>query len=175
MDAYFSDNNAKVIVQIVGSAKLDSEEKAREAAGQFLMEVLERAKNKTKAIVPILEAMLNFGIGLSNSGAEIIQNHIGDELTPEIASLIEKLTSNDLTARLSLFESEMQQSQPFSYQDKSPEELEGMLQDAISNGKPTRGIRKALLFAYCKKKDLDKAESIRQVRSLQLFSLKRVS
>lgn len=140
---------------------MDGEDRAREAVGLMVMDILERCRDKAEFILPIFKELLKCGIGLSNSGAELIQNNLGDELTPELANVITQLTSSDLSPKLEMYAPT--RNQPQQLEEKSVAELEKMHEEALKNGKPTRGLKKALLFAYCRKRDLDKAQSLRQV------------
>lgn len=112
----------------------------------------------------LLFQLLNCGIGISNSGAELIQNALGDELNAELANLILQLTSGDLTPKLDIYDSApMKRNVGGQLEEKSVTELETMLEEAARNNKPTKGLKKALLFSYCKQKNFEKADRIRQV------------
>ncbi len=144
---------------------MDGEDQAREAIGQIVMDILDRAKDRADIILPVLKELLNHGVGLSNSGAELIQNSLGDQLTPELANIIVQLTSGDLSPKLEMYASTTPSVNRVSGQleEKSVSELETMLENAIRDGKPTRSLKKALLFAYCRTKNLEKTQAIYQV------------
>jgi hypothetical protein len=134
----------------------------------MLMDLLEssRQKEKVKVLLPVLNELLSNGLGLSNSGSELIQNNLGEELTPEVANAIVQLTSSDLSPKMEFYQQRPTTSPTQGAQgmeEKSVEELEQMLHAAVQNGKPIKSIQKALLFTYCRKKDLEKAEALKQV------------
>jgi len=148
----------------------EGQDSVREVVGSLLLELLEASKpqDKAKNILPVLNELLSKGLGLSNSGSELIQNNLGDVLTSELASAIAQLTSPDLVPESSFYAKKpaAQRSSPLSthaYEDLSAEELEGFLENAIREGKPIRAIQRGLLFNYCRSKNLDKANAIKEV------------
>lgn len=148
---------------------MDGEDNAREAAGHMVLDILERCREKTEFILPIFKELLKRGIGLSNSGGELIRMRLGDELTSELANLIAQLTSGALSPKVEMY-APYRKIMPQQLEGKSVSELEALHEEAVISGKPTRSLKKALLLAYFRKKDLEKAHAIRQVLTQLQFN-----
>ncbi|ODN04280.1 Leucine-rich PPR motif-containing protein, mitochondrial [Orchesella cincta] len=165
-EAYIKTNDAPAFVKIISNAGLDGQDSAREVAGMMLMELVFTIRNSSKKaayLQPILSELLANGIGLSNSGSELLQNNLGESLTPELANSILQLTSSDLTPKLSLSQdSSRRVGQPQQLEEKSSEELEAALDAAVRNGNPVKAIKKALLYSYCRDKSIEKLEKLKQ-------------
>jgi len=142
-----------------------------------LVELITATYNGKKAetLAAVLTGLLDAGIGISNSGAEVLKSSMGDEMTRQVSELIEKLTSGELTMKPDILPTveestsgqrsrSQAQSQILNYEEKSTAELESLLENAISNQRPTKGLKKQLLFHYCREKELEKAEKIKQVQ-----------
>lgn len=131
----------------------------------MVMELVEqvRPKDKVKLLLPVLKELLSLGLGLSNSGSELIQNNLGEELTPEIANLILQLTSGELTPKVELYQQQRRAGVLTPYDEKSTRDLEQMLEEAVTANRPTKSIKKALLFKYCRERELEKADKLKQV------------
>ncbi|CAL8088007.1 unnamed protein product [Orchesella dallaii] len=166
VEAYLKTNDAPAFVKMISNAGLDGEDSAREVAGMMLMELVDSTRSTTSKkatyLQPVLNELLANGIGLSNSGSELLQNSLGEFLTPELANSILQLTSSDLTPKLPLIQASNRRQGPPSLEDKSSEELEGALELAVKNGSPTNGIKKALLYSYCRDKNVEKLDKLKK-------------
>ena len=106
---------------------------------------------------------MSSGLGISNSALEWIQNNLGEEITPEVSTLMLQLVSGDLTPKTHLYSSNQKPTQN-PYEERSIEELESMLEGNFSVGNITKnGIKKALLIAYCRETNVEKAEALLEV------------
>ncbi|KAG8226771.1 hypothetical protein J437_LFUL006294 [Ladona fulva] len=107
-----------------------------------------------RRIVGGFVGLLSKGLGISSSHAEIVQDRLGSDLTPEISSVLTKLTADDLTPSIKPMENVLW---PPALEGKA---LENLLEAQEARGNPTRGIKKQLLTYYCRSKDLEGATRI---------------
>ncbi|CAH1960976.1 unnamed protein product [Acanthoscelides obtectus] len=105
---------------------------------------------------PILEALVNEGLSISNTTAEKIEEKLGEKMTENISKLLGKLTSGELTPtpinkkKLSYVPSHQM----------NIAQLERLVQNLSSKGQDVKGLKRQLLTLYYRAKDLNKTEQI---------------
>lgn len=174
IDAYIRTKDADSFAKIIGSSSLDGDDNAREDVGMMLMELVETLRTTEKKATyldPVLKQLLANGLGLSNSGSELLQNNLGEALTPELANAIGQLTSADLTPRISIINdpSRNVSSGPGNFEDKSSAELEQLLADAVRMNNPVKGIKKGLLYSYCRERNVEKLDKLKEELDIDGF------
>lgn len=108
--------------------------------------------------------MLENGVGLSNSGAELIQNNLGEEATPEITNTIIQLTSPELVPKLSLFQYQKRKPTTTTESEElTTSEMELILADSVKAGRTNKGLQKALFINYCREKNFKKVDDLYEV------------
>ncbi|KAK7057041.1 hypothetical protein SK128_001374 [Halocaridina rubra] len=166
---------AAVLGQMVDSPKKENMDVAEEASsmdeeperdegperssldigGLFLMDVLylSRQQNVEDIFVPLLKAMEARGISIGNS--TVLQSRLGENMTEEIANLLNNLSSGDLSLQPLLRE-----SKPLNQQ--SVAELEHRLAELEIKNLPHTSVLSQLLGSYARARDIDKAETAKQ-------------
>lgn len=129
----------------------------QDVGGMFLMDVLmiSRASNAVPYLVPLLEAMKNRGISISNDSSAAVQSRLGEHLTEEIIELLSGLSSGDLT-----LQPLMRDAKPLSQQ--SIDELEQRLTELEIKNQPRTFVLSQLLTNYARMKNIEKAEEAKQ-------------
>lgn len=165
--------DAPAFVKIIGSCSLDAtDDSSREYVGFMLMalvEALRSTEQKITMLQPVLKELLAQGFGLSNSGSELLQNCLGEALTPDLANSILQLTSPDLTPKISFASDGGSGRRQGMLEERSTEELEEMLAETTRRNGPTKGIKKSLLYNYCRDRDVEKAEALKAELSKEDF------
>ncbi|XP_046388703.1 leucine-rich PPR motif-containing protein, mitochondrial [Ischnura elegans] len=129
----------------------------RKVVGSFLLDLcFSSRQTRSETLLSLLPALQNYGLGISKSHAEMIQERLGNEITPEISTLLGKLTSEELTPI------NLSAEQDFRPQAMEVKDLENLLMVQQSKGSPTRGLKRQLLVAYCRSRNVEGAKKILQ-------------
>ncbi|KAF5275552.1 hypothetical protein FQR65_LT04155 [Abscondita terminalis] len=138
---------------------LENEEKVidkTEVISQFLWELTHNWRSFLEVAEDVLKAYADQGLSINSAVAEKIQNKLGEKMTPEISSLLGKLTSGELT--------------PIPVEKKAPvytpsdkmniPQLERLIHNLEAKGQETLGLNRQLLTLYCRAKELEKTEQL---------------
>lgn len=161
----------RVLQALLGSQKAAATEEAEEeteestSVGQDPSEMTGRLvldcfkalrSNKVETLRAILEGLVDSGLGISASIAEQLQENLGAELTPELSTLLSKLTSGTLVPQLPVSDEQTQ------VPNVDGRDLESLLKTLEAKGLPTRNVRRQLLQHHCRTRNLEKAMEIQK-------------
>jgi leucine-rich PPR motif-containing protein len=132
----------------------------REVLGQMIFDAAALFRNnRVEYLTPILNGLVNEGLCISNSQAERIQDLIGADLTSDISTLLGKLSSGDLEPK-AIEKQPINRNQTGNLTQMTIEQLERMIKSIESKGDNAKGIKRYLLAAVIRSKDLVKTEEI---------------
>ncbi|KAB0799524.1 hypothetical protein PPYR_07404 [Photinus pyralis] len=138
---------------------VDHEDKAmddNELIGQFVWDLTSNWRSFLDAGESVLSALAAQGLSIDSATAEKIQNKLGEKLTPEISSLLDKMTSGELTPV-----PVVKKPPVYTPSDKmNIPQLERLVQNLQAKGQDTMGLSRQLLTLYCRAKELEKAEAL---------------
>lgn len=126
-----------------------------EVLGQFVLDAVYKLPNSADVAQRILSALVEQGLSMSKFHAQRIQERLGSSLTPELSTLLEKLTAGDLEPVP--YES---RASRVNYSDISADQLEKLIQRKEANGENTKGLYRTLLLTYFKANDVTKSEEL---------------
>lgn len=127
-----------------------------EVVGNFALDVANVSRNRVANVEAILQGLVEQGLCLSTSAAERLQEKLGEELTSEISNLLAKLTSGELVPTTL-----PRQSAPLPVVMDEGQLLK--IQKVLEEkGDSARGIKKQLFILYCRNKDLQKVEQMKE-------------
>ncbi|KAG4071985.1 hypothetical protein HA402_016225 [Bradysia odoriphaga] len=148
----------------------DDKQMQSEVVGQFVLDAaLQFGENRAVAVEKILSALVEQGLSMSESHAEHIQKSLGSLLTPEISTLLEKLTAGEL--KPVPYETRSR-SNKFDFSDMPVCSLEKMIQQKEAHGENVNGLQLALLQALFMANDVQKYEELFEKLSKSDFILK---
>ncbi|CAG7705630.1 unnamed protein product, partial [Allacma fusca] len=167
VNSYLSTYNAKGVALVIASSRVESEDDLRELAGEVLLDVIETDDDseKLKRLEPLLKEFVNLGLRISNGTAVIIQNSLGEGMTPEIAHCIMKLTSKNAVLNF-----KQVRGVPIMNETEAAE-LNAIVEENRHIGAPNIGFQKTLLLQYCREKDLENAEKLLSEMKEQGFTV----
>lgn len=143
-----------------GGTESASNSNQHEVLGQIIFDVAVFFRNnRVEFLTPILNGLVNEGLCISNSQAERIQDLIGSDLTSEISTLLGKLSSGDLEPKF-IEKQPINRNQAGNMTQMSIEQLERMIKSIESKGDNAKGVKRHLLAAVIRSKDLAKTEEI---------------
>ncbi|KAG4076134.1 hypothetical protein HA402_011480 [Bradysia odoriphaga] len=129
-----------------------------EVVGQFVLDAaISFGEKRAVAVEKILSALVEQGLSMSKRHSESIQKRLGSLLTPEITTLLEKLTAGELEPIP--YESRSR-STKFDFSDMPLFSLEKMIQQKEAQGENVNGLQRALLQALFKANDVQKYEEL---------------
>lgn len=148
----------------------ESKPKAKEpqdVAGMFLLDIMFLTRNTQVAerLEKLLQAMESRGINISSNCASDIQARLGENATSTITSLLERLSSGDLTL------------QPLSRENQGPlntqsiAELERRLTEMQIKNMPGTPVLSQLLISYARNKQVEKAEEVKRKLEAEEFPI----
>ncbi|XP_046663797.1 leucine-rich PPR motif-containing protein, mitochondrial isoform X1 [Homalodisca vitripennis] len=134
-----------------------------EIPSRFLINVASSGQTRSR-IASVLKEMVQQGLGISNSCAELVESRLtGDQLTTEISELLAKLSAGDLsptelkrTAKLSGLNTLRSQDASYLLHVREKMKANNETQDKIL------GITRSLFNLYCDQGDLENALKIQQ-------------
>lgn len=153
-----SNEDTEVVVdgEIVDTA--DPEQTSQQAVvlGQIILDVLVHIrKGRVPILTTILKGLVAQGLSITNAQAEKIQERLGSELTTEISQLLGQLAAGDLEP----VPVEKGANRPSGFAQLSVEQLEKLIQQQDAKGENSRGLKRFLLSALIKTKDVPKVEA----------------
>lgn len=127
-----------------------------EVLGQIIVDVLGAVrKNRVQVVTDILRGLVAQGLSISNAQAERIQERLGSELTPDISELLGRLAAGDLEP----IPLDKAASRPSGFAQLSVEQLEKLIEQQDARGENSRGLKRFLLSALFRTKDLERTEA----------------
>lgn len=125
--------------------------------GHLVLDVLAHYRQNRAAIVTqILTGLVEQGLTISNAQAEKIQDRLGSELTTEISKLLGQLTAGDLEP----IPLDRSTNRPSGFAQLSVEQLEKMIEQQDGKGENSKGLKRFLLSACFRSKDIAKTEEV---------------
>lgn len=131
-----------------------------DVVGDYILDAQRYFKsNRLEVLQKILQGLVDQGISISNTKAEMIQNRFGETLNAEISTLLGKLTSGDL--ELVPFEKQRsQQRGSTSFDSYDVDVIERRIARLEEKGEQTKGLKRHLLVATIRAKDVTKTEQV---------------
>lgn len=130
-------------------------EQQSEVLGQIIVDVCNSVrKNRVQVVTELLQALVAQGLSISNGQAERIQERLGSELNADISEALGRLAAGDLEP-IAL---ERSQARGSGFSQLSVEQLERMIEQQDGRGENSKGLKRFLLSALFKAKDLAKLE-----------------
>uniref|UniRef100_A0A1L8DH78 Putative bicoid mrna stability factor n=1 Tax=Nyssomyia neivai TaxID=330878 RepID=A0A1L8DH78_9DIPT len=131
----------------------------QESLGQLVYEVaIYFRKDNNQILSQVLEGLVQQGLSISSRQAERIQEKLGSELTVEISKSLGLLASGDLEP-VALEEGAKRQG---GVGQMSVAQLEKFIEQADAKGENSKGLKRYLLAACFRSKDLKKTEEVIQ-------------
>ncbi|KAF2894634.1 hypothetical protein ILUMI_11532 [Ignelater luminosus] len=127
-----------------------------EVVGQLICDLTHNGREFTEVIHNVLAALVEQGLSIDNDAARKIQDKLGEKLTPEISTLLGKLTSGELTPVPVV-------KRPPSYvpsDQMNIPQLERLIANLQAKGQEVLGLKRQLLTLCCRAKDLGKVEDL---------------
>lgn len=113
-------------------------------------------KDRVEVLENVLKGLVDQGLSISNSQAEKIQEKLGSELTTEVSTLLSKLTSGDLEPIAA--EKSNNKGSGVGYMDV--QQIERLIATIEGKGENAKSLKRHLLSACFKSKDLNKTEEV---------------
>lgn len=113
-------------------------------------------KDRVEVLENVLKGLVDQGLSISSSQAEKIQEKLGSELTTEVSTLLSKLTSGDLEPIAA--EKSNNKGSGVGYMDV--QQIERLIATIEGKGENAKSLKRHLLSACFKSKDLNKTEEI---------------
>lgn len=128
-----------------------------EILGQIVYDIVVYFRNdRVEILENVLKGLVDQGLSISSSQAEKIQDKLGSELTTEISTLLSKLTSGDLEPIAA--EKSNNKGNSIGYMDIA--QIERLITTVEGKGENAKSLKRHLLSACFKSKDLNKTEEI---------------
>lgn len=128
-----------------------------EILGQIVFDVLIHFKqDRVPILTQVLNRLVEQGLSVSSAQAEKIQERLGSELTTEISELLGQLTSGELEPTPE--NKETRSGSAFS--QLSVERLENLISNQEAKGENVKGLKRFLLGAAFKSRDIAKSEEV---------------
>uniref|UniRef100_A0A1B6MDN1 Pentacotripeptide-repeat region of PRORP domain-containing protein n=1 Tax=Graphocephala atropunctata TaxID=36148 RepID=A0A1B6MDN1_9HEMI len=139
----------------------EDEETLEEVTDRFLINVVAYAQSRSK-IASVLTEMVEHGLGISNSCAEVLESRLpGNQLTTEISELLAKLSAGNLAP--SELKRIAQASGITTPRDAANlERIREKMKANSDSQEKILGITRSLFYTYCLEGDLDNALKIKQ-------------
>lgn len=124
--------------------------------GQIIVDVIGAVrKNRVEVLTDVLRGLVDQGLSISNRQAERIQERLGSELNTDISELLGRLAAGDLEP---IPLDKASTNRPSGFAQLSVEQLENMIQAQDARGENSKGLKRFLISALFKAKDLEKTE-----------------
>ncbi|XP_049788788.1 leucine-rich PPR motif-containing protein, mitochondrial [Schistocerca nitens] len=138
-----------------------------EIVGQMVLDIVMVYRTNRSAIIrDVLQGLVDQGLSISNSAAERLQEKLsGEELTNDISTLLSKLTTGELTPT----PVQRQTGRAAVIQDE--QQLKEQIKTLEAKEQSVNGVKRQLLSLYCRNKEIDKAEQLKQELEAQGFVL----
>ncbi|GAB0096334.1 Leucine-rich PPR motif-containing protein [Sergentomyia squamirostris] len=133
----------------------------QEILGQIVYEVaLHFRKDNNETLGRVLDGLVQQGLSISSRQAERIQEKLGSELTVEISKSLGELASGELEPVALSQEDTGRKTN--SLNQLSVSHLERIIEQAEAKGENTKGLKRYLLAACFRSRDLDRTEQVIQ-------------
>lgn len=113
-------------------------------------------KDRVEILENVLKGLVEQGLSISSVQAEKIQDRLGSELTTEVSTLLSKLTSGDLEPIAA--EKSTNKGNGVNYMDI--QQIERLITTIEGKGENVKSLKRHLLSACFKSKDLNKTEEV---------------
>lgn len=123
--------------------------------------------NRIEVIQNILQRLVDQGLSISSYMADRIQNRIGESMTPEISTMLGKLTSGELEP-IAIEKEKMGRTGNSTMDVEGFERLIARLEEKGENAK---GLKRSLLVAAIRARDVEKTEEVIQRLEAEGFTL----
>lgn len=127
-----------------------------DVVGYLLSDLLTFPRQFADHAENLLNKLVEQGLSISTSCAEKIEDKLGEKMTPQISTLLGKLSSGDLTPI------PLEKKQP-SYIPSSQmniPQLERLIHNLSAKGQDTNGLKRQLFTLYYREKELEKMENL---------------
>lgn len=154
-----ANEDTEVVVdgEVVDTADPDQTSQQADVLGQIIIDVLVHyRKGRAEIVAQILHGLVAQGLSITNAHADKIQNRLGSELTTEISQLLSQLAAGDLEP----IQLDKEANRTSAFAHLSVEQLEKLIEQQDAKGENSRGLKRYLLSALFKAKDLPKTESV---------------
>ncbi|GLV39949.1 bicoid stability factor [Carabus blaptoides fortunei] len=129
----------------------------QDIVGSYVLDILyARPKNNVDIIEAVLTGLVEHGLSMTSAMAERIQDRLGEQMTPEVSTLLGKMTSGELTP-ITLEKTEPHYT-PSSAMNIP--QLERLITNLEAKKEPTKGLKRQLLTLYTRAKELEKTEAL---------------
>lgn len=124
--------------------------------GNVVLDLTNNSRKFFDVIEPVLQELVNQGLGISTSTAMKIQEKFGEKMTEEASALLSKLTSGELTPtpltkKLPAYVPSSQMNIP---------QLERLIENLEAKQQDVTGLKRQLLTLYCRARDVEKVEKL---------------
>lgn len=138
-----------------------------EIVGQIVLDILTVYRQNRSAIIKdVLQGLVNQGLSISNSAAERLQEKLsGEELTNDISTLLSKLTTGELTP------TPLQRQTGRAPVVPDEQLLKEQIKTLEARDQSANAVKRQLLSLYCRNKEIEKAEQLKQELEAQGFVL----
>lgn len=151
------DTEVVVDGEVVDTADPEQTSQQADVLGVIILDVIAQyRKGRAEIITNILQGLVAQGLSITSAHADKIQTRLGTELTTEISQLLSQLATGDLEP-IPLSKGANRSS---SFTHLSAEQLENLIAQQDAKGENTRGLKRLLLSALFKEKDISKLESL---------------
>ncbi|XP_066146551.1 leucine-rich PPR motif-containing protein, mitochondrial [Euwallacea fornicatus] len=133
--------------------------------GAYLVDICSARRNYVELIPEVLEHLVEQGLSITTTHAEILENKLGEQMTDHISDMLGRLTSGELTpAPLS------KKPTYTPYYQMNVDQLEKLVQNLGSKGVETLGYKRRLLTLYHREINLEKMlELLEQIKQIPNF------
>lgn len=112
--------------------------------------------DRVEVLQNVLQRLVDQGISISSNKAEFIQEKLGENLTTELSTLLGKLTSGELEP----IELENQRSSRTYSNQMDTGTIERLISRMEEKGENTKGLKRQLLVAAIRSRNIEKSEEI---------------
>jgi leucine-rich PPR motif-containing protein, mitochondrial len=129
-----------------------------EIVGDIVMDAVVQFKvNRVENITAILQGLVDQGLSISSRKAERIQDRFGETMTPELSTLLGKLTSGELEP-IPIEKTRTARNQANNNMDV--DSIERLVARLEEKGENTKGLKRQMLVAAIRARDIPKTEEI---------------
>lgn len=151
--------DANVVIE-QESQKIGGDSQA-ETLGEIVYDlVVYFRNNRIEPLSKVLQGLVDQGLQMSNIHAERIQEKLGSELTTEISTLLGTLTGGDLQPVP--LEKPSGGNKQSSFSQMTVDQIQNMITNQEAKGENVKGLKRFLLSACFKSKDITRTEEVIQ-------------
>lgn len=138
------------------------------ALGSFLADLTLIKKNYIQLIPQVLEKLVEHGLTIPTSTAQLLENKLGEKLTERVSDLLGQLTSGELTP------SPLSKKPSYvPFHEMNIAQLENLVHNLEAKNIDTFGYKRRLFTLYYREKNLEKMEALlKQFQANEAFEIK---